>query len=106
MPDAGLLVSILSVIDRYGLPLFVLVALAFLVWKGILRLGSDVDKLITQADARTAYVEARRVEEREARLKAEERLASNSEALREATSAFQDANEIQNALMKQLEARK
>lgn len=96
-PDA--VSGLLGIIDRYGLPLFVLVAVAFLVWKGVLRFGPDVDRIIKAQAEQLAYVEARRVEERAGRLEAEERVQSNSEALREATQGFREANTIMQALM-------
>lgn len=93
------LTALLTLIDRYGLPIVVLLGVAFLVWRGVLRFGNDVDKLVAQLQAQLAYTEARRVEEREGRLELSKRLEANSETLRQATDAFSDANQIMKALM-------
>jgi hypothetical protein len=103
--DTNLISSISDLIDRYGLPILTLLLLGALLWKGVLRLGSDVDRIIKQLDAQVVYVEERRKEERAGRVEAEARLASNSEALREATAGFKEANAIMQALMERAEAR-
>ena len=117
VPDPETTSGILGIIDRYGLPLFVLVSVAFLVWRGILRFGPDVQKLIDTKDTQIAeerkahaeqlaYIEARRAEERAGRLEAEERLESNNAALRDATAAFKESNTIMQALLERAEARR
>jgi hypothetical protein len=99
-PDA--LNGLLALVDRYGLPLLMLIGVGFLLWRGVLRLGPDVDRQLKQAADQTAYVEARRVEEREGRLKAEARIEANAEVLREATDGFREANSIMKALMERV----
>lgn len=91
--------QLLALIDRYGLPLFALLGLGFLVWRGILRFGPDVDRVIAEQASQISYVEDRRKEERVARLEAEERLESNNATLREATAGFREANGLMKELM-------
>lgn len=97
--------TLLTILDKYGLPLMVLGVGAFLLWKGVLRMGPDVDRIIAGLQGQIAYTEERRVEERTARLESEERLESNNAALREATAAFKDSNELMQSLMERINAK-
>lgn len=72
-----------SLIDRFGLPIAILVVFVFLILSGKLRPG-------TSADAEIAYRERLRLEEREARLAAEKRLAEAVAANRELTDGFRE----------------
>jgi hypothetical protein len=68
-----------SILDRYGLPIALLIGLGWLLLTGRLVLGSDA-----------TYREDRRREERAARLDAEAALRAQTEALRELTDAVAD----------------
>lgn len=73
--------ALAKAVSEYGITLIVaLLALAALVYLFKLYAKSWEDRI--------AFVEARRAEERIARLESESRLASNNVALREATAAF------------------
>ena len=72
-----------TLIDRFGLPIAILVIFGFLILSGKLRPGST-------ADAEIAYRERLRSEEREARLAAEKRLSEALDANRELTDGFRE----------------
>lgn len=90
--------ALLKAVADYGLALVVaLLALIALVYLFKLYAKSWQDRL--------DFIEARRVEERTARLEAEGRLASNNVALREATQAFLSTQRLMEAVMEQRDAR-
>lgn len=68
-----------SLIDRFGLPVAILVSFGFLILSGRLRTGSEVE-----------YRERLRAEERDNRLAAEKRLAEAIEANRLLTEGFRE----------------
>lgn len=74
-----ILAAISGLIDRYGLPIAILIGLGWLLLTGRLVLGSDAN-----------YREERRREERTARLEAEAALRAQTEALRDLTEAVTD----------------
>jgi hypothetical protein len=78
--DPGLIGTLL---DRFGLPVAVLVVFATLILTGRLRAGSATEEEIE-------YRERLRMEEREARLAAEKRLADAIEANRALTEGFRE----------------
>lgn len=86
--------------------MFTLALGAFLLWRGVLRIGPDVDRVIKGLQDQLVYVEDRRKEERDARLEAEERLESNNQALREATTGFRESNTLIQSLMERLDVRR
>lgn len=73
------LAAIGGLLDRYGLPIAILIGLGWLLLTGRLVLGSDAN-----------YREERRREERTARLEAEAALRAQTEALRDLTEAVTD----------------
>lgn len=68
-----------GLLDRYGLPIAILVVLGWLLLTRRLVLGSEV-----------TYVEERRREERQGRLEAESALRSQTDAMRELTVGLTD----------------
>lgn len=95
----------LDLISKYGLGLVLTVVLAVvLAYIAKLYNTSWAERLKSEQD-RTAYVEERRVEERDSRLAADARLDSNAAALRDATSAFAAAQKLMENLVERVEAR-
>ena len=74
-----LLALIGSLLDRYGLPISLLIGLGWLLLTRRLVLGSELN-----------YVEDRRKEERDGRLAAESALRDQTEAMRVLTEAVTD----------------
>lgn len=83
---------LLKAVGDYGLAIVVAV-LALIALVYLFRLYSK------SWDDRLTFVDARRQEERTGRLEAESRLASNSVALREATTAFMTSQRIMEDFM-------
>jgi hypothetical protein len=95
----------LDLITRYGLGLVLTVVLALaLIYIAKLYKASWEDRLKAEQD-RTAYVDARRVEERTGRLDAEARLDSNVATLRDATAAFTAAQKVMENLVERVDTR-
>lgn len=93
-PDAS---DIGPMVERYGLPLVVLVLIGAALWRRILVMGSENERdekahaaELARIQAEAEYREALRAEERKSRLKAEERLELSLQANRELTTAFRE----------------
>jgi hypothetical protein len=96
-------------VERYGLPLVVLVLLIAALWRRVFILGSENERdekahqaelariqaecaaTATRLSNESAYREALRLEERAGRRKAEERLELSLVANRELTAAYREA---------------
>lgn len=79
----------LDLISRYGLALVGVVVLAIVVIWLFKALRDSWAAQLEAERAKTAYIEQLRLEERAGRLDSEARVASNSEALRQATNVFE-----------------
>jgi hypothetical protein len=89
-PLSELITAIAGLIREFGIPLAILFAFAFLLWKRILILGSELDRKAALYEKEIDYREARRIEEREGRLAAEKRLERATEAFREISPLLRD----------------
>lgn len=69
--DPAFLAALGALIDRYGLPLAILVFLVVALARRFFVLGSELERTVAAYRAELDYREARRVEEREGRLAAE-----------------------------------
>ena len=75
--------ALASLLERYGLPLALLIGLGWLLLTRRLTLGSE-----------TSYVEARRLEEREGRVTAERALQETASALGRLTDAIETLTDL------------
>jgi hypothetical protein len=82
--------TITVILRDYGLPLAILVAFAYLILTGRLRTESEVKQLVAQLKTDIDFRERLRIEERESRLKAEERVAAMTDVLREQAGLLQE----------------
>jgi hypothetical protein len=80
----------LGLIRDYGLPLIVLVISGFALYKRIIVLGSELDRKTELYEKELDYREARRLEEREARLASEQRVEKLTAAVEKFTPVLHD----------------
>lgn len=82
--------AIMTIVRDYGLPLAILIAFAWLILTGRLVTSAEVKSLVSQLKSDVDFRERLRAEERESRLKAEERVAAMTDVLREQAGLLQE----------------